>query len=165
MALHTPSALWRPVSVDRLSTICTVTFCQAVFTCRQMDYSDCTVCGVDMLTSGSTRSPSFYPQVLLVYRERDLTGTHKHCEFTYIYINSRWEEPWCILTGKQQRNTFIHHVKLYLSGLGKYSHSHGAGMHSALFFSLGDPLNSMDSSLKLHPLVAVRAADAGRGVT
>lgn len=59
----------------------------------------------------------------------------------------------------------IHHVKLYLSGLGQYSHSHGAGVYPALFFSLGNPLNSMDSSLKLHPLVALRAADAGRGVT
>lgn len=59
----------------------------------------------------------------------------------------------------------IHHVKFYLCGLGQHSHSHGAGVHSALFFSLGNPLNSMDSGLKLHPLVALRATDAGRGVT
>lgn len=59
----------------------------------------------------------------------------------------------------------IHNVKLYLSWLGQYSHGHGAGVHPALFFSPGNPLNSMDSSLKLHPLVALRAADAGRGVT
>lgn len=65
-----------------------------VFTCRQMDYSDRTVCGVDMLTSSSTRSLSFYLQVLRVYRERDLTGTHKHFKFTY-------KPPWEIKQLKQ----------------------------------------------------------------
>lgn len=44
-----------------------------------MDYSDCAVCGVDMLTSSSTCSLCFYPQVLRVDRERDLTqNTQTH---------------------------------------------------------------------------------------
>lgn len=59
----------------------------------------------------------------------------------------------------------IYPVKSYLSGLGQYSHSHGASVHSTLFFSLRNPLNAMNSSLKLHPFVALMSTDAGRGVT
>ncbi len=66
------------VPADRLASVC-----QALFTCRQMDDSDCTVCGVDMLTSSSTRSLSLDPQVLWVYCERDLKETYKH----YMYLN------------------------------------------------------------------------------
>lgn len=46
------------------------------FTCRKMNYPDSAVCGVDMLTSSSTRPLSVYPEILRVYCERDLTRTH-----------------------------------------------------------------------------------------
>lgn len=60
---------------------------------------------------------------------------------------------------------FLSFVWSYLCGLGQNSYSHGTGVHPALFFRLGNPLNSMNSGLKLHLLVALRTTDAGRGVT
>ncbi|KAF3841863.1 hypothetical protein F7725_023814 [Dissostichus mawsoni] len=56
---------------------------------------------------------------------------------------------------------FVPIWRLYLSGLGQYSHRHGAGVHPAVFFSLGNPLNPMDSALKLHPLHGLLTPDTG----
>lgn len=69
------SILW----VDRFRHVC-----QGLFTCRQMDYSDRAVCGVDMLASGSTRSLSVYPQVLWIYGERYLTEKHKNIDNLFL---------------------------------------------------------------------------------
>lgn len=72
---HILTVVW----VDRFRHVC-----WGLFTCRQMDYSDCTICGVDMLTSSSTRSLGVYPQVLRIYRERYLTGTHTNTQNLFI---------------------------------------------------------------------------------
>lgn len=54
----------------------------------------------------------------------------------------------------------IYIFELYLSWLGQHSHGHGAGVHPPLLFSPGNPLNSVNSGLKLHLFVALGAADA-----
>lgn len=122
-----------------------------------MDDSDCTVGGVDVLASSSTGSLCLNLQILWIYGERNLTVAHNKHRLQIIYDHYETE-----MTG-QLFHQFT--MKQYLSWLGQYSHRHGASVHSALLFSLGNPLNPMDSCLKLHPLVALRAADAGWGMT
>lgn len=58
-----------------------------LFTCWQMNYSDRTVRGVDMLASSSARSLGVNPQVLLVNCERYLTTTCKNSIDLHLNIN------------------------------------------------------------------------------
>lgn len=146
------------MSTDRLWFADTLALAMCLFsTCWQMNYSDRTVSGVDMLASSSARPLGLNPQVLWVNCERYLTPTCKNR--VKLHLNPSLTHEGFYFNIKM----LCHHSNylLYLCGLGQYSHSHGAGVHSSLFLCLGNPLYSMDSTFKFELLVAQRAADAG----
>lgn len=94
-----------------LHSVCTV------FTCRKMNYPDSAVCGVDMLTSSSTRPLSVYPEILWVDCERDLTRTHTNTtNYTYyIYLDKQQ------LNRTKHSGNFVSLLRIHLSKLSCFN--------------------------------------------